>query len=247
MTHTPQAYLSGGGAPDIEDAPRATRFPGAKAAKDKKEQSVCVCVVEVVGLHNSRAVPGASASGPAAAARGGLTGAKPVGAGAKASGAGIAGAAAEGQGPARKKQRSMFDFVQAKAKVAGSGGVGSQGEAGVSSTPVGAARAGRKQAGVVSNQAGAEEGNQGQGDVQGAGSRDKAGGYTAQSDVDDDDDDDVGVLLRATPPAQRAYLMVKRPEGKGLLAGLWEFPGEFVCHWVPLGVHCAVLCRPRSA
>jgi hypothetical protein len=32
-------------------------------------------------------------------------------------------------------------------------------------------------------------------------------------------------LLRGGPGVSRSYLLVQRPEG-GLLAGLWEFPGE---------------------
>lgn len=41
-------YLASGGSPDIEDAPKVTQYPGKKEVKDKKEQAVAVCVLEVV-------------------------------------------------------------------------------------------------------------------------------------------------------------------------------------------------------
>ncbi|KAG1670122.1 hypothetical protein FOA52_013698 [Chlamydomonas sp. UWO 241] len=91
------AHLDGGGSADIEDAPRVTNYPGKKAVKAKREESVAVAVLQVV--------------------------VRPSGSSASVGSSG-AGAAAASQPQPKKRQRTMFEFAAPAA--AGASGVGAE-------------------------------------------------------------------------------------------------------------------------
>ncbi len=113
--------------------------------KDKKQQSVAVCVLEVLGPapltapKDSKDTKGSSTPGAAAGAPASAT--PSAGKGAAGAGAG----AASGSQPAAKRQRSMFDFVsgQAGAKP-GAKTEGKTEEKGASGSGAGSSPAGTK-------------------------------------------------------------------------------------------------------
>eukprot|EP00798_Chlamydomonas_sp_ICE-L_P005521 gene5521-4154_t len=102
-----QEYLKGGGLPDIEDAPAVTMYPSKKEVKAKKEQSVAVCVLEIV-----LSAPKKDDKGDVVE----LDGSKP------------AAAKDMKREPLKKKQRTMLDYSLAAKAAAASGGDSSTGD-----------------------------------------------------------------------------------------------------------------------
>ncbi|GLC33575.1 hypothetical protein PLESTM_000086500 [Pleodorina starrii] len=193
-----QAYLEAGGAPDVEDAPRVTQYPGRKAVKEKREQSVAVTVLEVICTNQAPAGGGGGAPGGGGGTS--ASGKKPASAPADGTPAAQPAAAAQ---PPRKRQRTMQDFALAAAA--------------------------RKQQQQQQQQP--EEQQQQQtdkGEAAAASAGGGGGGATPGPAAQGSQLGGVGggVDLEAlVARGARHYLLTMRPQG-GLLAGLWEFPGE---------------------
>ncbi|GIM07000.1 hypothetical protein Vretimale_11220, partial [Volvox reticuliferus] len=103
-----EAYLAAGGAPDVEDAPRVTNYPGRKAVKEKREQAVAVTVLEVICTSQPLAASGTAP--PNSAAKGKKTSTPGTMTDADATAV-----AAAGMQPPAKRQRTMQDFALAAA------------------------------------------------------------------------------------------------------------------------------------
>ncbi|GLI59815.1 hypothetical protein VaNZ11_001782 [Volvox africanus] len=225
-----EAYLAAGGAPDVEDAPRVTNYPGRKAVKEKRQQAVAVTVLEVICTAQPLAASGTAANtGPpnGSAAKRKMQPLTPL----TGTTTDATAAAAAGMQRPPKRQRTMQDFAlaaaarkqqqqqQQRADVAAKGAVvvvaGETGAAADKSNPE-VPGAGHHEPRRPEDARGV--GASGGGSCSGGGAGGGGGGSGTSGDVD------LEVLVAR---GARHYLLTMRPQD-GLLAGLWEFPGAII-------------------
>ncbi|GIL53085.1 hypothetical protein Vafri_8774 [Volvox africanus] len=229
-----EAYLAAGGAPDVEDAPRVTNYPGRKAVKEKREQTVAVTVLEVICTVQPHAAGGTAAgTGPpnGSSAKRKKQSLTPIPGTTTDVTAAAAVAAAAGMQPPPKRQRTMQDFALAAAarkqqqqqqadvatkRVVVTGETGAAADKG-NPEAHGAEDQEPRRSEVV-REAAASGGGRSDSGRGGAGAGGEAGGAGTSGGLD---------LEMLVARGARHYLLTMRPKD-GLLAGLWEFPGAII-------------------